>query len=53
MKAGQGRNDVAVLLIEMLESRIFTEDIHALALAENDADGAVLKHQPCLSLQEN
>jgi len=53
MEARQGGDDVAVLLVEMLEGGIFMEDIHALPLAEDHADRAVLKHQPRFSSEEN
>lgn len=53
VEARQRGDNVAVLLIEMLKSSIFVEDIHALPLAEDHADGAVLEHQPRLTSEEN
>jgi len=49
----RGGDDVAVLLIEMLEGGIFVEDIHALPLREDHADRTVLEHQPRLSSEKN
>jgi hypothetical protein len=37
----------------VLEGGILAEDIHALSLAEDHPDRAVLEHQPCLALKEN
>ncbi|MDX2139948.1 MAG: hypothetical protein SF123_17815 [Chloroflexota bacterium] len=53
MKAGQCRDDVAVLLVEMLEGGIFVEDVHPLPLREDHPDRAVLEHQPRFTSQEN
>ncbi|MBE2184465.1 MAG: hypothetical protein IAE89_13635 [Anaerolineae bacterium] len=53
VEARQRGDDVAVLLVEMLERGILMEDIHALPLREDDADGAVLEYQPCLPSEEN
>ncbi len=53
METGQCRDDVAMLLVEVLKGSILMEDIHALPLREDDADGAVLEYQPCLPSEEN
>ena len=53
MKARQGGDDVAVLLVQMLERRILVENIHALPLRKNHPDGAVLKYQPRFTLQKD
>jgi hypothetical protein len=53
VEARQRGDDVAVLLIEVLESGIFVEDIHALPLTEDHADRTVLKHQPGFPLQKD
>ena len=53
MEARQGGDNVAVLLIEMLEGRIFVEDIHALSLRKDHADRAVLEYQPRLSSEKD
>ncbi len=52
VEARQRGDNVAVLLIEMLERSIFVEHIHALPLRKDHPDGAVLEHQPCLSSEE-
>ena len=53
MEAGQRGDDVAVLLIEVLEGCVFMEDVHALTLRKDHADRAVLKHQPRLAIQKD
>src|SRR5690606_36960630 len=53
VKTRQRGDDVAVLLVEMLESGIFMEDVHALPLREDHPDRAVLEHQPRLALQKD
>lgn len=53
MKARQGGNDVTMLLVEVLESSIFVEDIHALSLAEYHANWAIFKYQSCFALKED
>ena len=53
MEARQGSDDVAVLLVEMLEGRVFVEYVHALALRKDHTDWAVLEHQPRLASEEN
>ncbi|MEZ4672235.1 MAG: hypothetical protein R3E39_30380 [Anaerolineae bacterium] len=53
VKARQGGDNVAVLLIEMLESGILMEDIHALPLRKDHPDRAVLEHQPRFPLQKD
>ena len=53
METRQGSDDVAVLLVQMLERGIFVEDIHPLPLRKNHPDGAVLEYQPCFTLQED
>lgn len=53
VKAWQRGNDVPVLLVQVLESGIFMKDVHALALAEDDPDWAVLEYQPCLAFRED
>ena len=52
MEARQSGDDVAVLLVEMLEGGVLAEDVHPLPLAEHDPDRAVLKDQPCLAGEE-
>src|SRR5690606_27442544 len=47
VEARQGGDDVAVLLVQVLESGILTEGIHALPLAEDHPDRAVLEDHPC------
>jgi len=44
VEARQRSDNVTVLLIEMLEGRIFVEEIHALPLAEDHPNGTVLEH---------
>jgi len=40
------------LLIQMLERRIFIEDIHTLTLAEHDPNWTVLEDQSSFTLKE-
>ena len=49
----QRGDDVAVLLVQVLESRVLVEDVHALPLTEHHPDRAVLKHQTGFSSEEN
>lgn len=53
MKAGQRGDNVAVLLVEMLEGGILVEDIHPLTLRKDHADWAVLEHQPRLAREKD
>ncbi len=53
MEAGQRGDDVAVLLVEMLEGGVFMEDVHALPLREDHPDRAVLEDQASFFLQEH
>lgn len=53
MKARQRGDDVAVLLVEMLEGGILVEHVHPLPLAENHPDRAVLEHQPRLPIEKD
>jgi hypothetical protein len=53
VKTWESSDDVAVLLVEVLESRILAEDIHALPLTEYHANRAVLENQPRLVFQKN
>ena len=53
MEARQRGDDVAVLLVEMLEGGIFMENIHALPLRKDHADRTVLEHQPRFTGEEN
>ena len=53
MKARQRGDDVEMMLVQVLEGGILPEDVHALSLRENDADGAVLEDQPRFAIEEN
>ena len=53
MEAWKLRDDVAVLLIEVGEGGIVAKDVHALPLAENHADGAVLEDEAGFPLKED
>ena len=53
METGQLRDDVAVLLIEMGERGIVTEDVYALPLRENHANRAVLENQAGFAIEKN
>lgn len=53
MEARQRGDDVAVLLVEVLEGCVLVEDIHPLPLAEDYPDRAVLEHQPGFPLQKD
>lgn len=53
MEARQRSDDVTVLLVEMLEGRILVKDIHPLPLRKDDANGAVLEHQPRFTRKED
>ena len=53
VEAGQRRDDVAVLLVEVGESGIVMKDIHALALREDHPDRTVLEDQPRLAIQKD
>ena len=41
-----------MLAVEVLKRGVLLENIHALSLAEDHADGAVFKHQPRFSFKE-
>jgi hypothetical protein len=45
VEAGQGGDNLAVLLVQVLESGIIVEDVHPLPLVEDDPDRAVLEDQ--------
>lgn len=49
----QRGDDIAVLLVEMLERRILVEHIHALPLRKDHADRTVLEHQSRFTCEEN
>mgnify|MGYP007080362437 CR=1 FL=1 len=53
VEARQRSDDVAVLLVEVLESGIFMENIHALPLAEYHPNRTVLEYQARLSSEKN
>ncbi len=53
MEAGQGSEDVPVLLVEVLEGSVLLEDVHPLPLGENHPDRAVLKDQPRFPFKED
>lgn len=46
-------DDVAVLLIEVGESSVIAEHVHALALAEDHANWAVFEDEARFALQKN
>ncbi|MCA0455410.1 MAG: hypothetical protein LCI00_15640 [Chloroflexi bacterium] len=53
MKPGKSSNDVPMLLVEMLESSILMENIHALPLRKNYSDRAVFEDQTGFPIQHD
>jgi type II secretory pathway predicted ATPase ExeA len=53
VEARQRGDDVAVLLVQVLESRVLVEDVHALPLRKDHTDRAVLEYQPRFTSQED
>jgi len=53
VEARQIGDDLAVLVVEVLEGGILFEDVQPLALVEDHADGTVLEHQPRLAIEQD
>jgi len=53
VKVRQIGDDLAVLVVEVLEGSVVLEDVQPLVLVEDHADGAVLEDQPRLTIEQD